>query len=149
MVLRGHQHIDVSWETTPPIQGLEDDSLHPDLVFAVERWCTGLRVNLEPWLPRGEDFNSRVRRACAQIPWAETRTYGQLAQLAGSPKASRAVGQAMRRNPLPLLIPCHRVVGASGLGGYAGENQNGPQLARKRAILAFEQDVHQTETGSI
>ena len=86
MVLRGHQHIDVSWETTPPIQGLEDDSLHPDLVLAVERWCTGLPVNLEPWLPRGEDFNSRVRRACAQIPWAETRTYGQLAQLAGSPK---------------------------------------------------------------
>ena len=102
----------MSWETTPPIQGLEDDSLHPDLVLAVGRWCTGLPVNLEPWLPRGEDFNSRVRRACAQIPWAETRTYGQLAQLAGSPKASRAVGQAMRRNPLPLLIPCHRVVGA-------------------------------------
>ena len=149
MVLKEHQYLDVSWETTPSIQGLEDDSLHPDLVLAIKRWCTGLPVNVEPWLPKGEDFTSRVRRACALIPWGETRTYGQLAQSAGSPKASRAVGQAMRRNPLPLLIPCHRVVSASGLGGYAGEDQNGPQLARKRAILAFEQDVRQSEVGSI
>ncbi|MBL21648.1 MAG: hypothetical protein CMJ37_02220 [Phycisphaerae bacterium] len=149
MVLKEHQHLEVCWETTPPIQGLVVHSLHQDLVFAIERWCTGLPVNLEPWLPRGEDFTSRVRRACASIPWGETRTYGQLAQSAGSPQASRAVGQAMRRNPLPLLIPCHRVVGATGLGGYAGKDQNGPQLARKRAILAFEQDVRQSEVGSI
>ena len=67
MVLKEHQHLDVSWETIPPIQGLEDDSLHPDLVLAIERWCTGLPVNVEPWLPKGEDFTSRVRRACAQI----------------------------------------------------------------------------------
>ena len=149
MVLQQHQTLNVSWETNPPIQGLEDDNLHPDLVLAIERWCTGLPINVEPWLPRGEDFTSRVRRVCAQIPWGETRTYGQLAQSAGFAKANRAVGQAMRRNPLPLLIPCHRVVGASGLGGYAGEDQNGPQLERKRAILAFEQDVYQSEVGSI
>ena len=109
MVLKEHQYLDVSWETTSPTQGLEDNSLHPDLVLAIERWCTGLLVNVEPWLPRGDDFTSRVRRACAQIPWGETRTYGQLAQSA--PPKPVAVGQAMRRNPLPLLIPCHRVVG--------------------------------------
>ena len=149
MVLKKHQDLEVSWETTPPTQEQVDDSLHPDLVLAIERWCTGVPVNVEPWLPKGVDFTSRVRRACALILWGETRTYGQLAILAGSPKASRAVGQAMRRNPMPLLIPCHRVVGATGLGGYAGEDQNGPQLSRKRAILAFEQDVRQSEVGSI
>ena len=92
MVLKEHQHLDVSWETTPSIQGLEDDSLHPDLVLAIKRWCTGLPVNVEPWLPKGEDFTSRVRRACAQIPWGETRTYGQLAQSAGSPHGQPANG---------------------------------------------------------
>lgn len=66
-------------------------------------------------------FQSRVIRACRQIPCGETRTYGQLAALAGYPGAARAVGQCMAANRIPLVIPCHRVVGGDGrLRGYSG-----------------------------
>ena len=149
MVLKQHQELGLSWATASPISGQIDEHLHQDLVLAIENWCKGIAVDVRPWLPKGQDFTSRVRRACAMIPWGETRTYGQVAQSVGSPRAARAVGQAMRRNPLPLLVPCHRVIGATGLGGYAGDDQNGPQLDRKRAILAFEQDVPQSEDGSL
>jgi len=66
-------------------------------------------------------FFSRAWRACASIPAGETRSYAWLAAQAGSPLAVRAAGQAMARNPLPLIIPCHRVVGSDGgLHGYGG-----------------------------
>jgi len=68
------------------------------------------------------DFHRDVLRLCHGIPAGETWTYGQLAKLAGSPQAARAVGGAMARNRWPLIIPCHRVVGSSGkLTGYSGE----------------------------
>lgn len=71
----------------------------------------------------------------AEIPAGETVTYGELAELAGRPGAARAVGTAMRKNPVQLLIPCHRVVAANGIGGYGG----GPAgTALKRALLARE-----------
>ena len=86
MVLKEHQYLDVSWQTTSPTQGLEDNSLHPDLVLAIERWCTGLLVNVEPWLPQGEDFTSRVRRACAQIPWGKPEPTVSLPNRPAPPK---------------------------------------------------------------
>jgi methylated-DNA-[protein]-cysteine S-methyltransferase len=68
------------------------------------------------------DFHREVLRLCHAIPVGETLTYGQLAKLAGSPHAARAVGGAMARNRWPLIVPCHRVVGSSGkLTGYSGE----------------------------
>ncbi len=71
----------------------------------------------------------------AEVPAGETVTYGELAELAGRPGAARAVGTAMRKNPVQLLIPCHRVVAANGIGGYGG----GPGgIALKRALLARE-----------
>lgn len=71
----------------------------------------------------------------AQVPRGETVTYGELAEMAGRPGAARAVGTAMSRNPVQLLIPCHRVVAANGIGGYGG----GPAgVALKRALLARE-----------
>lgn len=67
------------------------------------------------------------------IPYGETRTYGELAAAIDSPNASRAVGMANHRNPIPIVIPCHRVIGANGtLTGYAG----GPEVKRK--LLALE-----------
>ena len=67
------------------------------------------------------------------IPFGETRTYGQIAAAVGNPKAVRAVGQANHRNPIPIFIPCHRVVGADGtLTGYAGG------LELKRSLLELE-----------
>ena len=71
--------------------------------------------------------------ALEAIPFGETRTYGQIAAAVGNPKAVRAVGQANHRNPIPIFIPCHRVVGADGtLTGYAGG------LELKRSLLELE-----------
>jgi len=68
------------------------------------------------------EFHREVLKLCHSIPVGETLTYGQLAKLAGSPHAARAVGGAMARNRWPLIVPCHRVVGSSGkLTGYSGE----------------------------
>jgi methylated-DNA-[protein]-cysteine S-methyltransferase len=70
-----------------------------------------------------------------EVPWGETVTYGELAAMAGRPRAARAVGTAMASNPVPLVVPCHRVLAADGLGGYGGVDGR-PHL--KRALLALE-----------
>lgn len=86
-----------------------------------------------PLCPQGTAFQRRVWAELARIPWGETRTYGQLARAMGAPKAARAVGQANHRNPIPIFIPCHRVIGADGtLTGYAGG------LHFKRMLLQLE-----------
>ena len=81
----------------------------------------------------GTDFQRRVWSALRDIPAGETRSYGQLAAVIGAPKAVRAVGLANGANPVGLIVPCHRVIGAGGkLTGYAGG------LERKRWLLAHE-----------
>jgi len=71
-----------------------------------------------------------------EVPWGEVVTYGELADLAGRPRAARAAGSAMRDNPLPFVIPCHRVVAAGGrIGGYGGGRN---AVALKRELLARE-----------
>ena len=88
---------------------------------------------LEPDLGLARDFQRLVLRELARVPYAETTTYGALAARVGKPRAARAVGTALNRNPVPIVLPCHRVVGASGsLVGYGGG------LERKRALLALE-----------
>jgi len=86
-------------------------------------------------------FQRRVITACRAIRWGETRTYGQLAASAGRPRAARAVGAVMAANCVPLVVPCHRVVAASGgLGGFSA-----PQgLAMKRRLLAAERTLAQS-----
>lgn len=79
------------------------------------------------------DFNRRVLRELARVPYGEVVTYGELAARAARPRAARAVGTVMNRNPLPIVLPCHRVVGANGkLVGYAGG------LDRKETLLRLE-----------
>jgi methylated-DNA-[protein]-cysteine S-methyltransferase len=85
--------------------------------------------------PAGSPFQRRVWQAISAIPAGRTRTYGEIAAELGS--APRAVGGACRANPYPLLVPCHRVVGASGLGGFAGD-VSGRLIAVKRWLLAHE-----------
>ncbi len=80
----------------------------------------------------GTDFQRAVWRALTRIPLGETRTYSQIAVAIGRPRAVRAVGTACGANPIPLFIPCHRVVAANGLGGFSGG------LAWKRRLLAAE-----------
>jgi methylated-DNA-[protein]-cysteine S-methyltransferase len=86
-----------------------------------------------PLAPRGTDFQRRVWDVVAAIPYGSTSTYSALAEAIGSPRACRAVGAANGRNPLPIVVPCHRVLGASGaLTGYGGG------LHAKRALLELE-----------
>ncbi|WP_416139698.1 methylated-DNA--[protein]-cysteine S-methyltransferase [Halomonas sp. HK25] len=89
-----------------------------------------------PLAPGGSDFQRQVWAALLRIPWGKTRTYGELARRLGREGAARAIGTANGANPLPLLIPCHRVVAAGGLGGYSG----GPAL--KRRLLELEGSLH-------
>ena len=89
-----------------------------------------------PLDPRGTPFQQAVWQALLAIPYGETRSYGAIARAVTRPGASRAVGLANGANPLPLVIPCHRVIESSGrLGGYGGG------LEAKRWLLGFEQDV--------
>lgn len=86
-----------------------------------------------PLALRGTPFQRRVWAVLCGIPYGETRSYGQLAESLGVPTAARAVGLANGRNPVGIIVPCHRVVGADGsLTGYGGG------LDRKRRLLAFE-----------
>jgi O-6-methylguanine DNA methyltransferase len=83
------------------------------------------------------DFEWQVLKAALAIPLGQTRSYQWVAQKIGRPKAVRAVGQALRKNPYPLVIPCHRVVKSDGTpGGYAGKMDG-----RKSELLAIEQDI--------
>jgi methylated-DNA-[protein]-cysteine S-methyltransferase len=78
-------------------------------------------------------FQQEVLRELLRVPYAETSTYGTLAVRIGRPRAARAVGGALNRNPVPIVVPCHRIVGSTGsLVGYGGG------LERKRALLALE-----------
>lgn len=98
--------------------------------FAGERRIFDLPLSIH-----GTPFQEKVWAALRDIPYGETRSYQQVAELIGNPKAVRAVGMANNRNPLPILIPCHRVVGKDGkLVGYAGG------IARKRALLDLERN---------
>jgi methylated-DNA-[protein]-cysteine S-methyltransferase len=86
-----------------------------------------------PLAPDGTDFQKRVWRALATIPFGETRSYGEIAAMIGAPRASRAVGAANGRNAIPVIVPCHRVIGADGsLTGFGGG------MERKRFLLALE-----------
>lgn len=87
-----------------------------------------------PIAPQGTPFQKKVWAALRDIPYGQTRTYRDIAIAAGCPRGFRAVGMACNRNPIPIIIPCHRVIGAGGaLTGYAG----GTQL--KQALLNMEQ----------
>lgn len=88
--------------------------------------------------PLGTPFQMAVWNACRSIPNGQTRTYGWIAKKLGRPTAlCRAIGQAMKRNPLPMIVPCHRVVAADGLGGYAGAT-DGALLRVKCGLLELE-----------
>ena len=122
-----------------PLGDRDDD--HPVLVavrdqlreyFARER-----RVFDLPLRPEGSEFQRRVWRQLELIAWGETASYGEVARRMGMTNAaSRAVGLANGRNPIPIVIPCHRVIGADGsLTGYGGG------VERKQVLLALEQDA--------
>lgn len=118
-----------------PLEGSCPTSLLAQAQRQLEEYFAGQRTAFDlPLRPQGTAFQRSVWQALQAIPYGETRTYGQIAAAVGRPKASRAVGGACHCNPIGIIIPCHRVVGASGsLTGYAGG------LDRKAALLALEQ----------
>ncbi len=86
-----------------------------------------------PLALRGTEFQEQVWLTLAEIPYGETVSYGELAAMVGRPRASRAVGQANGANPIPIVLPCHRVVAADGtIGGYGGG------ISTKRQLLSLE-----------
>lgn len=94
-----------------------------------------VRFSPDPDLTGMTAFQQKVLTACAALDYGQTATYGELARRIGKPRAARAVGGAMSRNPFPLLIPCHRVVGCNGsLGGFSAEQG----IAVKRWLLDLE-----------
>ncbi|MDJ0342377.1 methylated-DNA--[protein]-cysteine S-methyltransferase [Streptomyces sp. H10-C2] len=115
--------------------GDRDDSAFGAVEEQLAAYFAGELTDFElPMTLLGTPFQQRVWSALRDIPYGETRSYGRLADLLGNPGASRAVGLANGKNPIGVIVPCHRVVGSTGsLTGYGGG------LDRKRYLLAFEQ----------
>lgn len=107
------------------------------VVEQLGEYFRGERVQFDlPLAPRGDAFQQRVWSLLRRIPYGETRSYGQLAAELGDPALARAVGSANGRNPISVIVPCHRVVGADGrLVGYAGG------LERKQFLLDLEAEA--------
>lgn len=132
----------------------EHDSLPPDLPvreteLLVEAraqllaYFSGERTTFDlPLAPMGTGFQRRVWQVLCGIPYGETVSYKEVARRVGNEKAARAVGRANNRNPLPIIIPCHRVIGASGaLVGYGGG------LEIKEKLLALEKEYLKGKSG--
>jgi len=114
-----------------------------DAIAQLDAYFAGQRHRFDLVLvPDGTPFQQDVWSALMNIPYGETVSYGELARQLGRPRASRAVGAANGRNPIPIIIPCHRVIGADGsLTGFGGG------LAIKRRLLKLESEHWQTLPG--
>ncbi|BBY34856.1 cysteine methyltransferase [Mycolicibacter minnesotensis] len=115
-----------SWE--------RDDTVFPDVVEQLSAYFAGQLTEFDvDYALVGTDFQRRVWTALLTIPYGQTRSYGELAGQIGSPAASRAVGLANGRNPISIIVPCHRVIGSNGsLTGYGGG------IDRKKSLLELE-----------
>ena len=105
-----------------------------EAVRQLKDYFAGARSDFDlPVQPEGTEFQRRVWRSLQEIPYGDTISYGELARRVGNPQASRAVGAANGQNPIPIVIPCHRVIGANGkLTGFGGG------LPTKELLLALE-----------
>ncbi len=103
------------------------------------QYFNGSRRSFSPvFFPKGTPFQRKVWNALLKIPYGETRTYSQIAKSVGRPSAQRAVGNAVGKNPLPVLIPCHRVVRSDGtLGGFSGGVGIKPLLLALEGVVRF------------
>ena len=141
----------VRWESKHydrDIGDAEEDVRHPVLVEAekqLNEYFAGARKSFRLPLPEplaGTEFQNRVWKALRNIPYGETISYEELASRIGSPKACRAVGGANGRNAIPIVIPCHRVIGKSGtLTGFGGG------LERKEKLLNLERAALKKSNG--
>jgi methylated-DNA-[protein]-cysteine S-methyltransferase len=118
-----------------PDLGVRDEAVFRVVMGQLEEYFAGERTTFDiPLAPAGDAFKQRVWGLLCQIPCGQTRSYRDLAVALGDPNLSQAVGSANARNPIGIIIPCHRVIGSDGsLVGYAGG------LDRKRFLLALEE----------
>ena len=116
------------------IRGQEESSVILEAERQLREYMEGRRKKFElPLSIEGTEFQKKVWQELCRIPYGETRTYGQIAALVGNPKAGRAVGMANHKNPISIVVPCHRVIGANQkLVGYGGG------LDKKKALLELE-----------
>jgi methylated-DNA-[protein]-cysteine S-methyltransferase len=116
-----------------------------ECIKQLNEYFTGFRKEFSvPLNPSGTEFQHKVWGQVTQIPYGETLSYGAIASAMGDPKLNRAVGMANGTNPIPIIIPCHRVIGSDGsLTGYAGG------LDRKRWLLNHEQSNHELSKGQL
>lgn len=100
----------------------EETWLMRKAIKEIKEYLEGKRNSFDlPLEPEGTEFQKKVWNVLKEIPYGETRSYGEIAKLIGNEKASRAVGMANNKNPIMIIIPCHRVIGVNGkLVGYAG-----------------------------
>ncbi len=128
-------HFPVSGEKKAPgIDWVEDNTLFPEAATQINDYFKGklkdFNLNLDL---KGTDFQKQVWRELLKIPYGTTTTYGEIAKRIKNPKASRAVGLANGKNPIPIIIPCHRVIGKDGtLTGFGGG------LEAKQTLLDLE-----------
>ena len=123
------------WEADPQINRVRKPDLFKDAAAQLGSYFRGEGKDFDlPLNPPGTPFQKKVWDLLREIPSGTTITYGELAVRSGNPKASRAVGAANGKNPIPIIIPCHRVIGSNGkLTGYAGG------LEAKKKLLEIEQ----------
>lgn len=123
-------------EHYPQTTLIEDRGRNQQALKQLQEYFDGTRTAFSVSLDlRGTDFQKTVWHAVAQIPYGKTSSYGEIARKIGNPKACRAVGAANGANPLPIAIPCHRIVGTDGsLTGYGGG------IALKKKLLRLEQN---------
>lgn len=128
---------DHAGSSMPEMVGRDDPGPFATVVAELEAWFAGERTCFEvPLAPAGTPFQQEVWGALRAIPYGQTRGYGELAASVGRPGAARAVGLANGRNPISVIVPCHRVIGVSGaLTGYGGG------VERKRWLLDHERSV--------
>ncbi len=128
-----------AWEKNQPQATEEKETtLLREAARQIAEYLAGERREFDlPLKPQGTDFQQRDWQALLTIPYGETRSYGQIAAQLGNAKACRAVGLANNRNPIAIIIPCHRVVGADGkLVGYGGGLEIKEKLLKLEAAIA-------------
>ena len=133
--MRGKLLCQLQWLLAPPLEA-ENADLPRELEQQLNQyWLTGKLTMRTALMQQGSEFQQKIWRALCLIPLGQTKTYGELAEeLATAP---RALANACRHNPFPLIIPCHRVLAKTGIGGYAGAT-TGKLTGIKTALLQHE-----------
>lgn len=133
----GLWHVHIYWSgTTVHRTRFSTSGIPGDVPDAIRQFCAGRLVDLSAFdtpALHGDEIYPGIYRAVRKIPYGSTATYGEIAQAAGT--HPRVVGQAMARNPTPLVIPCHRVIAADGIGGFS------PSVEIKEELLAMERNA--------